>query len=121
MLRSPTAKNLEAHFPGKGRELRDLLTGKRKTMTYVSVQEWCGQCWYLMNYTARLMYALNEILEGYGVEPIWGSESDTQPIAEYVNMGDTYNTTLLLDYDKDRVVLTSLGDWVEKNERRVEE
>ena len=59
MLRSPTAKNLEAHFPGKGRELRDLLTGKRKTMAYASVQEWYRQCWYRPSYAERLMYALD--------------------------------------------------------------
>lgn len=39
-------------------------------------------------------------------------------VALYVNMGDTYNPTLLYATDEDRWVLTTWGDWVERNQRR---
>lgn len=121
MSNLPSIKTLEAAFPTKGKEIRELLEGKRKTKDYASVQEWLKSCYNMPRYEERLMGALNEILEGHGTEAIYGKESETWPIAEYVNMGDTYTATMLYDYDKEKVVVTSWGDWVERSERRVKE
>jgi hypothetical protein len=67
----------------------------------------------------------SEALGAFGVEPINGAGhySDSwldgsRPIAEYVNMGDTYDTALLFDYTAGRFVVTSWGDWVEARERK---
>lgn len=121
MSRIPSVKTFEAAFPGKGNELRDLLRGRKKTTSYFSVIQLCTDSYNPPNYFDRLMCALNEILEGFGVEPIWGKDSEMEPIAEYINMGDTYNTTILYDYDKGTFQVTSWGDWFEANERRVKE
>ena len=121
MSRMPSIKTLEAAFPGKGAEIRALLKKERTTMSYESVKQWVNQCYHKPRYIDRLLLALNEILEGHGVEPIWGNDSVTWPIAEYVNMGDTYNTTILYDRDHGTIQVTCLGDWIERNERRVKE
>lgn len=62
------------------------------------------------------MHAINEILGGFGVEGLGGSH-DRAPLYEYVNMGDTYATTLLYDNDKDRLFISSWGDVVESDPR----
>lgn len=66
-----------------------------------------------------LEYA-NTILDGHGVEYIRSDRDDQWDAhgAYYVNMGDTYVPTILLDLDRDRVWATSWGDWVEAEERR---
>lgn len=68
----------------------------------------------------QLLEGVNEILEGFGVEYI-RSEKDDQYNAHgayYVNLGDTYVPTILLDLDRNRVWATSWGDWVEAEERQ---
>lgn len=119
MSRMPSVKRLEEAFPGKGKELRDLLKMKTQTTDYKSVRDWEDQCLNRPRYSERLMCALNEILEGYGTEPIWGVGEEMWPVAEYVNMDDTYNTTLLYDYGTGTIQITSMGAWVEHNEKRI--
>jgi len=63
-----------------------------------------------------MMQRVDEILEGYGIE---GLESvNGRAHAYYVNMGDTYAPTILLDTSSDSVRVTSWGDWVEAQERK---
>ena len=63
------------------------------------------------------MSALNELLLTHGVEAIRTSEHidryhfDIR--ASYLNTGDTYSTTILLDHRDNRWLLTSGGDFVE--------
>lgn len=62
-----------------------------------------------------MLESANEYLRGHGVEYI---ESDNgRARAYYVNMGDTYNGTLLLDVRRHRVWVTTWGDWLEAEER----
>jgi hypothetical protein len=64
----------------------------------------------------------NELLDGHGIEAIRGEYHvdnyyfDT--VALYVNMGDTYNATLFYETDTGRFKVTTMGDWVEKNQRK---
>jgi len=113
----PSYKTLEREFPGKGKELRELLEGKRKTRSYKSVQSLERQCYHPPRYQERMETALNEVLEGFGAEAIFG-DSCTQPDAVYINMGETYAATLLFDYARGRWLVTSWGDWVEAQERK---
>lgn len=118
MLRAPSVKTLEEAFPGKGKEIRALLKGESRTSFYSSVRELTKMCLNPPRYSERLMCALDEILEGYGTEVIWGINGEPWPVAEYVNMGDTYSTTIMYDHERDTVQVTSFGDWVARNERR---
>jgi hypothetical protein len=67
------------------------------------------------------MEAINEILGGYGVEQItdnqW-SEYWCDGGLLYVNMGDAYTCTVIYDTRKDRWIVGSWGDVVERNEKR---
>lgn len=64
---------------------------------------------------------ISQMLGGHGVEAIRGDEFDSywgDTVAVYVNMGDTYTTTVLFDVDKGKFEITSYGDWIEREERR---
>lgn len=108
----PSAARLENAFPGKGKELRALLKGETKTRSYESVQRLIRACYHPPEYSYRLMTALNEIIEGHGLECI---RKGDKAVAEYVNLGDTYITTLLLKIETGTIILTSWGDFVEGN------
>jgi len=64
----------------------------------------------------------NVLMHGYGVESIEGGYQVDRYyyniVALYVNTGDSYNNTLLYETERERFLLTTMGDWVERNERR---
>lgn len=70
----------------------------------------------------RMLTVANGHMDGSGVEAIRGGggawDRHYMDIrALYVNMGDTYSTTLLYDVARDTFYITSWGDWVETAER----
>ena len=113
MFKLPSRKTLETAFPGKGKELRQLLRGDSRTYSYESVKELCRVCYSHPKYPMRLMEALNEILDGHGVEALIPI-SEEHPSYEYVNMGDIYHVTILLRNDG-KVIVGSCGDMVEQH------
>ncbi len=67
------------------------------------------------------MRTFNEMLEGHGTEAIRGRWSNgywCDIIAVYVNMGDTYNSTILYDREKRDFRITTFGDFVEQYGRK---
>lgn len=73
--------------------------------------EWIRKCYNDPSETEYLMSALNEILECHGVEALLAKD---EIFGEYLNTGDTYQTTLCLI---DGILsLSSWGDEVEKRE-----
>lgn len=109
----PSQKTLESAFPGKGKELRDLITGKIEPESYKTVARLCSECYSYPDYSYKLMTAINEILEGHGIEVILPRD-DKRPSYDYVNMGDTYLATILLR-DDGKLIVSSWGDIVEKH------
>ena len=63
--------------------------------------------------TVDIFECFNALLGGHGVKVRYDKDGCT-PIAEYINMGDTYSPTLLFDIKESEFVLTSWGDWYEK-------
>jgi len=60
----------------------------------------------------KVMYALrlaNDAMKGYGVESLYPE----YPSFYYVNMGDTYDTTLY--YNGNSIMIGSWGDYVERH------
>ena len=108
----PSVKTLEEAFPGKGKEIRALMEGG-PTMNYESVIRLELQCYHRHRRCERVMCALNEIIEGHGVESIVPIDSD-RPSYDYVNMGDTYATTILMR-DDGKFIVACWGDIVEKH------
>ena len=110
----PSLKRLEEAFPGKGEELRKLLKKETKTRSYKSVQELEKACYNPPSYDYRLMTAINEIVEGFGVEYLY-KPGGGEAVADYINMGDTYNTTIIRKVDTGTIIITTMGDFVESN------
>ena len=108
----PSRKTLEAAFPGKGKELRQLITEDVHPDNYESVQNLASGCWHGPTYSHRLLTAINEVIEGHGIERIRPRDEDRHPSYEYINMGDTYATTILLRSDG-RLIVGCWGDIVE--------
>jgi hypothetical protein len=70
------------------------------------------------------MAAINEILQGFGVEALMGKYVDHYHgniQATYVNLDDTYIPTILYDHIKEKFMCISWGDFVEGYPKRFEE
>lgn len=123
-MAAPSLRKLTQSFgETKAKAIRGLVTGAIDPKTYKRVTDWLAQCHNEPGRDELIMCAIDEVLAGYGVEAIRGRYVDKyhQDIqAAYVNLGDTYDTTILLDHETGNFVLTSLGDWVERNTRRRE-
>ena len=91
-----------------------IMRGTQCPFTVPACNTWRKQCYHEPDTRKpeTRMYAIAALL-GTQSEAIWG-ESCTQPVAEYANMGDTYDTTILYDYQRGRYCLTCWGDWVEQ-------
>ena len=63
----------------------------------------------------EMLDTANALLNAHGVESI--TSENERADAYYVNMGDTYTTTVLLDLPRDTVFITDYGSYVEKEER----
>lgn len=117
-MRLPSIKTLTEVFGDRAKEARLLLECKLSTRDYKSVQEWEAQCHNIPPYSARLMCALNEIAETYGVEPLWEIDDVFWPSYEYLNAGDTYATTLIRNNKTGTITVGCWGDIVEKHPNR---
>lgn len=70
----------------------------------------------------KVLDYVDKILRAHGIESIRGEYHVDNYyfdiVALYVNMGDTYSATLLYETDKRRFLLTTWGDWVERNQKK---
>lgn len=65
----------------------------------------------------QLMEDFNDRIGGFGVEAIFGTEySDEWPVLLYINMGDSYEDTILYNVPESEFLIGSWGDFVEKYE-----
>ena len=98
---------------------RAVMKGEVRTLdnpAFPETSAWVASCYNRPSRRERIMSALNELLGCHGSEPLWG-EDPYWPEAEYLNTGDTYNPTILF-YDG-RFILTTWGDFFERNEKRL--
>jgi hypothetical protein len=94
------------------KEIRAILTGKVNPDEYC--EEWINECYHRPGLHELKMYAINKVMHGFGVEYIPGGNNSKSPSIEYINMGDTYTTTICFVNGKYRVC--SWGDIVERGE-----
>ena len=94
----------------KTRKILDIVRGETDPESYESVASWVRQCYNRPWDSELKMSAINEILGGFGVEGVF-SDSDMEPEFSYVNMGDTYDPTIVRYQGSFRV--TSWGEMVE--------
>lgn len=104
-------RNVHEQWPDKALDILALIRGEVSPDEYPSVRRWTAQCYHPPSRHERTACALNEVLGAYGVEAIFG-ENCTEPVLEYLNMGDTYDATLC--YVDGRWRVSSYGDEVER-------
>jgi len=75
--------------------------------------KWVDQCFSPPGTQALTMSALNDMIEGHGIEAIRSPNDFDKIIATYINTGDTYSGTIVYDHEQDEYVLTTWGDWYE--------
>ena len=80
-LRIPSAKSLETAFPGKGKQVRELLVRLRGSA------EACGKDFIGLAPVADLV--------GMDLQKIHAGHNAKSPAITYINKGDTYDTTLM--------------------------
>lgn len=97
---------------------RDIISGRIDPETFQSVRDWIRQCYSCPSDDELKMAALNEHLGGFGVEAIrvegeWVDSFHGDIVATYVNMGDTYARTIVLDSASGEFIEASWGDYYE--------
>ena len=110
----PSVKTL-ARLTEHPHQLRRLLEGSVEPDIFESVRAWVAQCYNAPSWEEQVMCAANEFLDGHGVEPLdlEAANNCSGDPGAYVNMGDTYKTTLLLT-PEGRFIVGSWGDYVER-------
>ncbi len=69
----------------------------------------------------QVLYAANELMNGHGIESLEvGPNHNPARTAMYVNMGETYEATLIYDEDRKEFTWESWGDWQERVEEEEE-
>ena len=89
---------------------------------FKSVQQLRKQCFNKPDTIQEKLTVLNELIDGHGIEPIQVSEELYQDsyygncIGEYINLGDTYITTIVFNTIEREWLVTSWGDYFESKE-----
>lgn len=84
------------------------------------LQKFIDQTAEITNVDER-MNKINSLMDGHGVEAItWEGEHVSKYwmniIALYVNMGDTYDMTVLYETETEEFTISSWGDFVERRD-----
>jgi hypothetical protein len=122
MIRAPSVKSL-CQLKDVGTATAKLIRKVIKTETRYELLQIAAQATGRGIHQVRLDYincslndikapVLDELLGTFGVECIWRDPDDREPLALYLNAGDTYASTLA--YWHGRWQITTMGDIVER-------
>lgn len=115
----PSVKTLKRYWqPEVALKARELMDGRLDPETFESVEGWIRQSYHRPSDDELVMEALNKLLEGHGVEAVWPTDVVTQPRFEYINMGDTYDATIVHDLTTGHYHATTWGDYFELLEHK---
>ena len=71
---------------------------------------------YRRNKLGQKLWAIDQILECHGVECIQKQDGSQDVVMEYCNTGESDQLTIAYDWLKNKFVVTSWGDWIERND-----
>lgn len=95
-----------------------ILIGSISPRDYSNVRDWMKQCHDEPSADSLKMCAINQVLEGYGIEAVrtskWKNGFWCDIICTYVNMGDSYIPTVI-HHRKHGFMVAGIGDIIEKN------
>jgi len=106
--------------PEQADTIRGLIQGKIATRNpdlFPASNRWFQSCYNEPRRLDRILACINEVMQGSGVEAIWG-EDQFWPAADYINTGDTYSATILFNRKTGSFSLTTWGDFYERNQSR---
>ena len=98
-------------------QVRQIIKGRLDPLSFKSVQSWVSQCFNMPSKLELKLCAINEVIEGFGVEYIESvddSFTDKQGV-DFINLGDTYKCTVVFNHATNKFSYTSWGDIVEAN------
>lgn len=98
---------------GIAQEVQNLFDEKTSPDDYKSVQALIEKNFVHPCFHDKIMFALNEILDGFGVGYLEDKHGEVR--AEFVNMGETYAPTIVYNARKGTFHVTSFGHFVESN------
>ena len=116
-MRDPTVKTLQERLEylnlDQCKILRKLMKNETNPKEFKSVIEWVAQCYNEPSNSEMIMCAINEVMEGYGIEPLNDTCGECySDIAEYINVGDPYINTIIRETNGN-FVCASWGDYIE--------
>lgn len=93
---------------------------------FPATHEWLRKCFHEPRQSEIALHLLDELFQTCGVEAIqddrfFVDNYHRDIIASYINTGDTYAPTILLDHLDNRWRLCSWGDFVESLDDRLDE
>ncbi len=104
--------------PEQIQKVNDLIAGFIDPKEFSNVTDWISQCHNEPRDNELIMCAINQVLEGYGIESIrtskWKNGYWCDILCSYVNMGDSYTPTVI-HHRKHGFMVISIGDLTKKN------
>lgn len=102
-------------FPAQADSILAIIRGNRAhTLTYASAAHRDRESYHPHDTYMLKLEALNEVLDTCGVEYVEAGRGRRSPAFEYLNMGDTYDTTVLYFPVRRVWRIGSWGDQVEQ-------
>lgn len=99
-----------AHHPEAARVAAGLLNGDLDPESIDAVGDWISQCYHKPRHDALVMCALNDVLDCHGVAAL---RVGGEWVGEYLNTGDMYCSTIVLDSKSGEYLFTTYADYVE--------
>ena len=106
---------VRAAFPDHANIVLDIIRGSRDyALTFAAAAQRDRESYHPHETVTLKLEALNEVLEGYGVEYIAAGRGSKSPAFEYINFGGTYDTTIVYFPGRRTWRVTCWGDIVER-------
>lgn len=117
MRRLPSIKTLESAFPGKGKQLRQVLEmTKSQLKEHPAGQKRWAECYHPPACYDLRLHVLDAIAETFGVEYVASTkDSFTQARGfDYLNTGDSYTPTIIRMAESGNYRVVRPGDLIER-------
>lgn len=102
---------------GQAQAVIDLVTDRLDPEIVDGVREWTRRCIHRPTGIGLVMYAIDRVTEGHGVEGVRSDDEGSHGADfEYVNQGDTYTMTVVFDHRTNQFLMTTMGDMIEQAE-----
>jgi len=101
----------------QAKDIKGIIKGTLDPLGFESVSTWVNQCYNMPSKLELKLCAINEVLEGFGVEYIEHINDTFTEVygLDYINLGDTYIPTVIYNHSRNCWHYRSWGDIVESS------